>query len=263
MEPVFLPAPVAEAIEAWLDAHDEVAPGVIEGLYVVGSVALDDWTPRSDVDVVAVVADASDPDLFGDLAAAQALVSERTSTPIDGPYVAWGDLVVPPMALQRPWVLDGAYRVDGESFEINPVTWFTLATYGIALRGEPPARLGIPLDVGDRRSWVGENLRTYWRGAGERLRTEIDVEQTIETADGAVLEWVALGVARMLYTWETGDVTSKSAAGTWAAGRAPDFTDMLLAAVHLRAAPGVATRAQLLDAAAFTDVVVDSVSIGV
>lgn len=258
MEPVFLPAPVAEALEAWLDAHDAVAPGVIEGLYVIGSVALDDWTPRSDIDVIAVVADASDPDLFGELAAAQAVVGESVSTPIDGPYLAWGDLVVPPMALQRPWVLDGEYRVDGESFEINPVTWFTLATYGIALRGEPPARLGIPLDGGDRRSWVRENLRTYWHGVSERLCAEIEGDPTIETADSAVLEWVALGVARMLYTWETGDVASKSAAGTWAADRAPDFSDMLHAAVNLRARPGVATRAQLLDAAAFTDVVVDA-----
>ena len=42
MEPVLLPAPVAEALATWLDAHDEIAPGVVEGLYVVGSVALGD-----------------------------------------------------------------------------------------------------------------------------------------------------------------------------------------------------------------------------
>jgi len=263
MEPVLLPAPVAEALRVWVDTHDEVAPGVIEGLYVVGSVALSDWTPRSDIDIVAVVADPSDPDLPGDLAGAHALVRERTSIPIDGPYLAWGDLVVPPMAAQRPWVLDGEYHVDGESFEINPVTWFTLATYGIALRGDAPARLSIPLDLGDRRIWVRENLRTYWRGVCDRLRAEIEADDTIEIADGDVLEWVALGVARMLYTWDTGHVASKSAAGAWAAGRAPDFADMLLAAVNLRAEPGPASRAHLLDAAAFTEVVVENVSIGV
>ena len=263
MEPVHLPAPVAEALAGWLDVHDEIAPGVIEGLYLVGSVVLDDWTPHSDIDVVAVVADPSDPDLYDDLAAAHALVRERLSIAVDGPYVAWGDLVVPPMAVQRPWVLDGDYHVDGESFEINPVVWYTLATRGIALRGAPPGRLGVHVDIADRRSWVRENLQSYWRGVGARLRSEIEADQTIETADGAVLEWVALGVARMLYTWETGDVASKSAAGAWAAGRAPDFADMLLAAVNLRAAPGLATRPHLLDAATFTDVIVDSVSTGV
>ena len=80
-----------------------------------------------------------------------------------------------------------------------------------------------------------------------------------------MLEWVALGVARMLYTWETGDVASKSVAGAWAAGRAPDFADMLLAAVNLRADPGLATGSHLLDAATFVDVIVEAsaVSTGV
>ena len=64
----------------------------------------------------------------------------------------------------------------------------------------------------------------------------------------------------MIDTCETGEVLSKSPAGRWAAERAPDFAEMLLAAVHLRAEPGLATRAQLLDAVAFTEVVVEAVS---
>jgi len=110
---------------------------------------------------------------------------------------------------------------------------------------------------------VRENLRTYWRGVGERLRAEIEADDTIVTADGDMLGWVALGVARMLHTWDTGDVASKSAAGAWGAERVPDFADMLLAAVNLRAEPGPASGAHLLDAATFTDVVIESVSIGV
>ena len=74
-----------------------------------------------------------------------------------------------------------------------------------------------------------------------------------------MLEWVALGAARMLYTWETGDVTSKSAAGEWAAERAPDFADMLRAAVTVRANPSPASRSQLLDAASFVEVIVAAV----
>jgi hypothetical protein len=246
-------------VQTWLDAHDEAAPGTIEGLYLVGSIALGDWTPHSDIDVVAVVADPSDPDLFGDLAAAHALVRERLDVAVDGPYVAWGDLVVPPMALHRPWVVEGDYHVDGESFEINPVTWYTLATHGIAVRGDDPSTIGVFVDLADRRAFTRENLGTYWRGVGERLGAAIVADQTSETADGAVLEWVALGVARMLYTWETGEVASKSAAGVWVAHRTPDFADMLLAAVALRADPGVATRSQLLDAVSFTERVVAEV----
>ncbi len=167
VERASLPEAVVGPLGAWLDAHDVAAPGVVEGLYVVGSIALGDWTPHSDIDIVAVVADPSDPDLFGDLESAQSLVRERVGVSIDGPYVAWGDLVVPAMAVQRPWVLDGQYRVDGESFEINPVTWYTLAAYGLAIRGDEPARIGVSHDVEERRSWVAGNLDTYWRGVGE------------------------------------------------------------------------------------------------
>jgi predicted nucleotidyltransferase len=247
-----LPVAVLDALREWVGAHDEVAPGVVEGLYVVGSVALGDWTPRSDIDVIAVVADPSDPDLFDDLAAANEVVRGRTGIAIDGPYVAWGDLVVPPMALQRPWVLDGEYHVDGESFEINPVTWYTLATYGVTIRGDAPATIGVFLDETERRAFVHENLHTYWRGVGERLAAGVETSDEQEFGS-EVLEWVALGVARMLYTLETGDVASKSAAGTWAAHRFAEFAPVLDAAVTLRATPGTSTRAQLLDAARFVE----------
>ncbi len=259
MEPVLLSKPVTEAIAVWTDAHDSAAPGTVEGLYLVGSAALGDWTPHSDIDVIAVVADPSDPDLVGDLAAAQALVGTRTSVAIDGPYVAWGDLVVPPMAVQRPWVLDGRYHVDGECFEINPVTWYTLATYGIALRGDRPDRLGVHIDLEDRRSWVVENLDTYWRGVGSSLAEGLGASAEDEWG-GEILEWVALGVARMLFTFETGDVVSKAAAGRWAAERIPDHEALFHTAVETRSARTSVTRKTLVECAEVTQEIVAAVT---
>jgi hypothetical protein len=256
-----LPQTVRESLEAWLAAHDEVAPGVVEGLYVVGSSALSDWTPRSDIDVVAVVADPSDPELFADLDAAQSLVRERIGVSIDGPYVAWGDLVVPAMAVQRPWVLDGQYHVDGESFEINPVTWYTLATYGIAIRGDDPGVVGVWHRIEERRSWVAENLDTYWRGVGGALASGLESSEETEFG-GEILEWVALGVARMLYTYETGDVVSKSGAGVWAAERIPDHADLFSRAVEVRARPSTVGRDVLVRAAQVTIEIVDAVVSG-
>ncbi len=243
-----LPEPVRDALASWLTSHDEVAPHTIEGLYVVGSAALDDWTPYSDIDVVAVVADASDPDLFGELAAAQDLVRERVEISIDGPYVAWGDLVVPPVAVYRPWVLDGEYHVDGESFEINPVTWYTLATHGIAVRGERGERLGVYVDLADRRSWVAENLDTYWRGVADSLAAGVADSDEPEWG-GEILEWVALGVARMLYTFETGEVASKSGAGRWAAERIPGHQALFEQAVDVRSTRDAVARSELLECA--------------
>lgn len=255
-----LPEPVAVALTTWLTAYDEVAPGVIEGLYIVGSVALDDWTSHSDIDIIAVVADPSDPDLPGDLAAAHAVAAQRVDAAVDGPFVAWGDLAVPPVGVARPWVLDGEFHVDGESFELNPVTWYTLAMYGITVRGDVASSLGVPLDLTDRRHWVRDNLHSYWRGVGRQLAAALETDLVAETTESAVLEWVALGVVRMLYTWETGDVTSKSGAGLWGAGRVPEFAPVLTRAVELRGSPGTVSRAELDSAVALVDAVVGLVA---
>jgi hypothetical protein len=127
----------------------------------------------------------------------------------------------------------------------------------VAIRGDAPGNIGIFLDGAERRAFVQDNLHTYWRGVGERLAAGLEAS-TEEHYGSEVLEWVALGVARMLYTWETGDVASKSGAGTWAARRFAEFAPMLDAAVSLRATPGTSTRAQLLDAAALVEFAVES-----
>jgi len=254
-----LPAPVADALRTWLGAHDEVTPRTVEGLYVVGSVALDDWTPHSDIDIVAVVADPSDPDLVDELAAAQSVLRSRSDAKIDGPYVGWGDLVVPAMAVQRPWVLDGVYHLDGESFEINPVTWYTLDVHGIALRGVPAAQIGVWHDVEERRSFVAGNLDTYWRGVGAALAAGL-AEADEEEWGGEILEWVALGVARMLYTFETGEVASKSGAGRWAAQRIPQHADVFDRAVAVRSSPSSVSRELLARCADVTLEIVTAVT---
>ena len=119
---------------------------------------------------------------------------------------------MPAMAVQRPWVLDGQYRVDGESFEINPVTWYTLAgaTASRSVATSRPGSASRTTSRSDAAGWPGTSTPT---GAGSQARSRPGLESSDEPEfGGEVLEWVALGVARMLYTFETGDVTSKSGA---------------------------------------------------
>ena len=228
-----VPDPVRASVETWLAHHDRVAPGLIEGLYLVGSVALDDWRPRSDIDVVAFTADpATDDDAIA-LRAAHDAATADLQVAIDGPRLAWGDVSVPPQPLHRPWTLDGEFNHDAECFEINPISWYTLAEYGVAVRGEPPSHLGVAIDTDTRRQFVRDNVATYWRSVGEQLATALADPNRTEFGAEAV-EWCALGVARMLYTHRTGDVASKSAAGNWAAGELPEHADVLHAAVGIR-----------------------------
>ena len=234
---------VATALGTYLEIVDATAPGLVEGLYVVGSYALDDWVEGvSDIDVVVVTADPATDEDFRTLVTAHALLAEHQPLPhIDGPYLAWGDLVVEPATgLHRPWTLQGELHHDGECFEINPVTWYTLATYGVTVRGPRPERIGIPTDVEARVRWVVGNLQSYWRETANSV-LEAVARPTPPQWNDELLAWCALGPLRLHYTAFTGDVTSKRGAGQYGLQVAPaEFHGALDAAMAARACGGKA-----------------------
>jgi hypothetical protein len=228
-----IPSEVVTIVERWLAHHDALAPGLVEGLYLVGSLALGDHQPGSDVDVVAFTAEpASDDDAALLHAAHLAALSEAPEPPVDGPRVAWGDVTVPPTPLHRPWTLDGAFHHDAECFEINPITWYVLATSGIAVRGPEASELSIALDAEERRSFVRENVDTYWRSLADDLDAAA-ADRSRSSFRAGIVPWSVLGVARMLVTARTGDVVSKSAAGQWLVGALPEHRAVVdLALAH-------------------------------
>jgi hypothetical protein len=243
---------VASALGTYLEIADSTVPGLIEGLYVVGSYALDDWQPgRSDIDIVAVLAEPATDEDFGGLRTTQALLNEHQPVPyIDGPYLSWADLIsAPATGLHRPWTLDGELHHDGDCFEINPVTWYTLATYGVTVRGPAAEKLNIWHEVEERVRFVIDNLSTYWHQLSESVVEAC--EQPDSSFDLASFEWCALGALRLHYTAFTGDVTSKRGAGEYGIVVTPDYLhDTLLAALAARASgEGEVTTTMMLGAA--------------
>jgi hypothetical protein len=243
---------VASAIGTYLDVLDSTAPGLVEGLYVVGSYALDDWQPgRSDIDIVAVMAEPATDEDFGALRTAHAVLNERQPLPrIDGPYVAWADLIAAPATgLHRPWTLDGELHHDGDCFEINPVTWYTMATYGVTVRGPAVEKLSIWHEVEDRVRFVIDNLSTYWHQLADSVVEAC--EDPAATFDLVSFEWCALGALRLHYTAFTGDVTSKRGAGEYGIVVTPGYMhDTLRAALQAHATgEGEVSTAMMLGAA--------------
>lgn len=254
---------VASALGTYLEIVDSTAPGLVEGLYVVGSYALGDWQPgRSDIDIVALMAEpATDAD-FGVLLTAHALLAERQPLPyIDGPYLAWPDLISPPSTgLYRPWTLDGQLHHDGECFEINPVTWYTLARYGVVVRGPDVDKLNISHEVEERVRFVVDNLKTYWKQLAASVVSAC--EEPAAPFQPTLFEWCALGALRMHYTAFTGDVTSKRGAGEYGIVVTPDYMhDTLRAALEVRSGGNVdVTTTMMLGAADVISWTVNEVS---
>src|SRR5262245_16589450 len=88
------PTAVQEITNAFLEAIDIEVPALVEGLYLVGSLALDDFRPHSsDIDFVAITADPPDTSSLLALKRVHSRLAERWRRPFfDGIYVTWKDL---------------------------------------------------------------------------------------------------------------------------------------------------------------------------
>ena len=231
-----LPQEVSDALEVWLAHHDDTAPGLITGLYVVGSTALSDWQTTSDIDIVALMDAVPSPEQVEQLRqASDGARDALAGRCVDGPRLVWSDLAHEPQPLIRAWTLDGQFHYDDACFELNPVVWFTLASYGIAVRGPAVADVVIHTDANDRVAFVSDNTRTYWRSVATQIAAAANDPARMEFSS-EMTSWSVLGVARMLYTARTGDVTSKSGAGTWIAAVLPQHRELVDHALEVRRA---------------------------
>jgi hypothetical protein len=199
-------------MSAYVRLVDEKLPGRIGGLYLSGSLALDDYrTGRSDIDFVAV----SDTALQGsELELLRRVHTELRRTvagpKLDGVYLTWPALTAAPVG-SLPYCLRGRFEPSGD-FAVNPMTWRLLQRHALPLRG--PAKPIVHYDDQMLREWCRENLRSHW-GSWVRYARGYGVHRLCSLAHELVV-WGVLGVARPHATIKTGEMISKTAAGEYA-----------------------------------------------
>lgn len=199
---------VSARVAHHLDAVDTALPGLIQGLYVVGSAVLEDYQPgRSDVDVLAVTTRPLGP---ADLDTLAALHDGFPKDPAyDGIYLTAPQVeAMPGDQGAVPHVVNGQFHRDTPCGELTPVLWATLGLYGVALRGQP---LVVRPGAEALRAYCVGNLRSYWQPLGDQIRTAVAERDDDAPAKGDVVVWTVLGAPRLHYTLETGDITGKSA----------------------------------------------------
>lgn len=98
-------------MSAYLHLADEKLPGRISGLYLVGSVALNDYRPgQSDIDFVAVSDTALLPSELDKLRQLHSELRRTMPRPtLDGVYVTWLDLQAAPVGVSAPYCNDGRF----------------------------------------------------------------------------------------------------------------------------------------------------------
>jgi Domain of unknown function (DUF4111) len=281
-----LPDPAARVVNRFLARLDRAAPRAVGGFYVVGSIALAGFRAgRSDIDFVATLDRPLSPAELNALRSvhrrswAEGVIRGFASPPhswplaCNGMFLRAADLALPPLALPPLAVTPVAAQVAGRfaigprrGFDRNPVTWWTLAHKGIAVRGPSPEQLDIHLDDAGLRKWTAANLVSYWRpwaaaiaGSGTRAwpvrLTHLHARR--------LTAWGVLGTARMHATICSGTVISKEQAGEYAldvfdAGWHPVLHDALAYWRGLPPRPGRTSRVLRTETAAFVTHVIDA-----
>jgi hypothetical protein len=133
---------------------------------------------------------------------------------LDGWYVTWDGLTRDPATVRTSASChEGRFRVNGAI--ADPVTWQTLARYGVVSRGPQPSDLNVYTDQDRLAAWTDANLDAYWRpllARGKRMSTR----QGWFTLTSYAAVWCVTGVSRLHYTLATGDIISKLGAGRYA-----------------------------------------------
>lgn len=223
-----VPAPVHQVVQSLLDALDDTSPRMIAGFHLVGSVAYGDYKPgKSDVDFVAVLDRSLDESDLEVIRGAHRSVSGRP--PLDGIYTTPDQLRdgTTPEARFHDGVL-----VAFDEYGGTPITRRELATIGVPIRGTI-TELDIENDTAVLRRWVRQNLDTYWADWVRRASglTPLAIYALLPRG----MEWSVLGITRMLYTLETGEVISKSDVAEWAIEHVEDrYHDLLRSVAKIR-----------------------------
>jgi len=197
-----VPTDVLERLRAFGAAVDSARPGVLEGLYAVGSLALGDFRrPLSNIDAVAVAAEPwDDPGLTAVRRSAGSLRLGRQDPAVA--CITWEQLASDPGDAAAT-CFRGRRTVPPDEL-VNPLTWQVLRTAAVCVRGTEYPDIG----PGDLRAWCADRLDVWWRRWLERHRTRPGALWLRRTTAEHVLE-----VARLSQAVSSGRVVSKVEAG--------------------------------------------------
>jgi len=257
-----LPAEVTGVTSQFLRLIDASAPGLVEGLYLRGSLGFGEYFEgQSDVDFTAVLAAWPDTSQLDALATAHAAVFEAHPQPhFDGFHLVREDLArSPDQCPDLPCMFAGIFETARRS-DVNPVSWHELARHGIVIRGSELIGRDIWTDDAALRAYSRGNLTSYWSGVAEALAA-----RPAEAGTPAAAAWCVLGVSRLHHLLATGTLTSKSGAGRHALRAfGPQWHPIIAEALRAREQPAAPsayasdTAARARDTTAFTVMAIDA-----
>ena len=213
----------AAVIATYLDLADQHSGGLIEALYLEGSLALGDFQAgTSDIDFIAVTTDPPDSEALAALRHVHEELATRHHRPFfDGIYLTWPQVAAGPISVHNPPAShEGRFISTSPPETANPVTWHTLAQHAITCRGPSPSQLDIWTDSTELAAWQNTNLDEYWLRNLTRARRLLNPSSLALLTDYGTV-WTVTGIARLHYTIATDKIASKTQAAQYALNTFP------------------------------------------
>jgi hypothetical protein len=157
------------------------------------------------------------------------LEKEYPQWKLSGSYIQLCDLGKPGNEIEsHPHYHDGVLHPNEQS-ELNPVTWWELKNFSIAVVGVQPQYLSFTVDWNLLIRWMKENLNSYWVGWAKRPGRIL-----VLYSDWGI-QWVVTGILRQFYTYQENKITTKVKAAEYALGCLPErWHPLIQEAIHIR-----------------------------
>ena len=226
-----IPQLIQPVLENYLQLVNEHVPKLIDGFYIVGSIALDEFNEKfSDIDFVAVLSHKATEMETRELDRIHKTIRHNfPDWKLEGCYFQYKDLGCLGADLEAyPYYQDGKLAV-GNHFEANSVTWWTLKNHGIAIIGDPARDLNFTVDWNVLIDRMKENLNSYWLSWTKR------VDHRLRLLSDWGIQWAVLGVLRQYYTFKENSITTKVRAGGFGLNNLPaQWHPIIQEAINIR-----------------------------
>ncbi|MEI5906797.1 aminoglycoside adenylyltransferase domain-containing protein [Bacillus spongiae] len=231
-------SPIQAVLHEYLFLLDERLPNMVEGLYLHGSLALNAYVEgSSDIDFLTVIKRRLTKNEMNMVAEIHNQFAKKYPTPqLDGVYILWDDIGKEYSADQSNIYYNDGVLSYGPYFNFNPITWWTLKTNGIKVRGPETALLKLDVSPHQITTYVINNMNSYWTNWVRRNKDSLKELLDLETKEIEFeIEWSVLGLLRQYYTLKEKDIISKLGAGEYALRHVPEkWHQIIEEAINIR-----------------------------
>jgi hypothetical protein len=230
-----LPFPADRIVSEFAKRITGIYPGNIEGIYITGSLPLRDFhSNKSDIDFVVLCKTLPDEKAAVRLKEIHRDISKRYPKPdLSGCYLASESLLshhpekIKVLAWQEGKMI---YR----NFEMVLVTLSELKANALTVLGKKAEELPVSVNQSDLCRFLYKNINSYWKN-WINSHSKCLNKKLLLLLFPKMTEWSVLGVARQLYTLQTGKITSKTGAGNYCLEHLPaNFQPVLREALEIR-----------------------------